>query len=75
MQTQIIEKQAFVFIYSKDGEIQVLNLNLSKLNHESLVKLGWKHTATLDACVWIKHLYTLCKDECNLIDEVKSLTK
>lgn len=68
-----MENQAFVFIYAKDKEIKALNIEDSKRLNDSLIKDGWKHTQTLDACVWIQYLYNDCEDV-DLFDEVKSLS-
>lgn len=69
-----MENQAFVFIYAKDKEIKVLNIEDSKRLNDSLIKDGWKHTQTIDACVWIQYLHNNCEDV-DLFDEVKSLSK
>jgi hypothetical protein len=65
-------KQAFVFIYAKDKKIKVLSFEESKRLHNKLLKEGWKHTSTLDACMWIQFLYNNCEN-LDLLDEVKSL--
>ena len=67
-------EHVFVFIYAKDKEIKVLNIEESKRLNDSLISEGWKHTQTLDACVWIQHLHNNCEDV-DLLDEVKSLSK
>ena len=66
--------QAFVFIYAKDKEIKVLNIEESKRLNDSLISEGWKHTLTLDACVWIQYLHNDCEDV-DLFNEVKFLSK
>ena len=67
-------KQVFVFIYAKGKEIKVLNIKESKRLNDSLIKEGWKHTQTLEACVWIQFLHNDCA-LVDLFDEVKSLSK
>ena len=67
-------EQVFVFIYAKDKEIKVLNIEESKRLNDSLISEGWKHTHTLDACGWIQYLHNDCEDV-DLFDEVKSLSK
>ena len=67
-------EQVFVFIYAKDKEIKVLNIEESKRLNDSLISDGWKHTHTLDACVWIQYLHNDCEDV-DLFNEVKSLSK
>jgi len=67
-------EQVFVFIYAKGKEIKVLNIEESKRLDSELKSDGWKHTQTLDACVWIQYLHNNCEDV-DLFDEVKSLSK
>lgn len=67
-------EQVFVFIYAKDKEIKVLNIEESKRLNDSLISEGWKHTHTLEACGWIQYLHNDCEDV-DLFDEVKSLSK
>jgi hypothetical protein len=67
-------EQVFVFIYAKGKEIKALNIEESKSLNDSLINEGWKHTQTLDACVWIQYLHNDCEDV-DLFDEVKSLSK
>ena len=67
-------KQVFVFIYAKDKVIKALNIEESKWLNDSLISEGWKHTQTLDACVWIQYLHNDCEDV-YLFNEVKSLSK
>jgi hypothetical protein len=64
----------FVFIYAKGKEIKVLNIEESKRLNVELKSNGWKHTQTLDACVWIQYLHNNCEGV-DLFDEVKSLSK
>ncbi len=66
-------EQVFVFIYAKDKVIKALNIEESKRLNDELLKEGWKHTQTLDACVWIQYLHNDCEDV-DLFDEVKSLS-
>jgi hypothetical protein len=63
-------EQVFVFIYAKGKEIKALNIEESKRLNDSLINEGWKHTKTIDACVWIQYLCNDCED---LGDEVRSM--
>ena len=65
-------EQIFVFIYAKDKKIRALNVEGVKRLNDSLIKEGWKHTQTLDACAWIQFLHNDCED---LFDQVKYLSK
>ena len=60
-----------VFIYSKSGKIQALDLE--DKNHDKLLKNGWKHTATLNPTVFISNLINCSEIErSNIISELKS---
>lgn len=42
-----------IFIFAKEGKVRALNINDAmelKLNEK-----GWKHTATVEATVWIEY--------------------
>lgn len=45
-----------VFVYHKDGQIKVFDLETSGLENNSLIRNGWEHTATLDSCAFIEYL-------------------
>lgn len=47
-------EQVFVFVYARGGERKVLSMNDSKRLHNKLLTDGWKHTATLEACAYIR---------------------
>lgn len=63
--------QLFVFIYAKDSKIKALNHEDAQMLHNELIKDGWVHTETLDACAYIESLHNDCKD---IAGEVKSLS-
>lgn len=63
-------EKVFIFIYAKENEIKALNIEESKRLNDFLIKEGWKHTQTLDACVWIQYLCNECED---LGDEIMSM--
>lgn len=67
-------EQSFVFVFAKDGKIKAINTEVAKRLQDELVKDGWIHTQTLDACVYIQYLHNDCK-EADLINEMKSLTR
>jgi len=67
-------KEVFVFVYAKGEKIKVLSIEESKRLNDYLIKNGWKHTQTLDACIWIQFLHNDCENV-DLFDEVKSLSK
>ena len=66
-----MEHKAIIFIYSKGKEIKVLNINDSKRFNDKLIKDGWTHTQTLDACKWVEYLFNDCD---NITEEIKSLS-
>jgi hypothetical protein len=51
-----------IFIYAKDGKVKALNIEDAKAQAESLIKDGWKHTATINPCIWIEYLCNSCYD-------------
>ena len=67
-------KEVFVFVYAKGEKIKVLSIEESKRLNDYLIKNGWKHTQTLNACIWIQFLHNDCENV-DLFDEVKSLSK
>jgi len=48
-----------VFIYKKDKEVKVLDIEKSKLKHENLIKDGFKHIVTLKASAWLNMILNL----------------
>jgi len=67
-------ENVFVFIYAKNKEIKVLNIEESIRLDDSLKNEGWEHTSTLNACAWIQYLHNDCEDV-DIHEEVKSLSK
>jgi hypothetical protein len=53
---------SIVFVYYKEDKIKVLTLEQSKDKHEQIISEGWIHTATLDSCVYIEHLFNNNED-------------
>lgn len=68
-----IKMNNLVFVYSKDNQIKVLGLEKSRELNKALLSDGWKHTQTIDPCVWIEYLHNKCED-IDIVDEVKSLS-
>lgn len=46
-----------VFVYIKNDKVKVLGLDEAKTQDSILKEQGWKHTSTLDPCVFIEHVY------------------
>lgn len=67
-----MKTQTFLFIYSRKGEVKVLNLNDATVFEQSKERKKWKHTATIDPCVFIENLCNRCPDE-QIIDEINEL--
>lgn len=63
-----------VFVYHKNDEIKVLDLETAKKLNDKLLKEEWNHTATLDPCAWIECLFNLSEDT-DIIAEVRGLSK
>ncbi len=66
--------QSFVIVYAKNGKIKALNIEESIRLQDELIKDGWVHTESLDACCYIQYLHNDC-EEVDLIDKIKSLSK
>lgn len=64
----------FIFIYAKEKEIKVLNNTDAIKQKDELILDGWKHTCTLDPCIWIGYLHNVC-EAVDLYDEVSSLSR
>jgi hypothetical protein len=60
----------FVFIYVKDNKVKVFDLETSKELHDSMIKQGYKHIATLDPCKWIEFIINQDQDK-DIISEVR----
>jgi hypothetical protein len=43
-----------VFAYYKNGDYKCLELTDSLKNHDRLIENGWKHTATINAAIWLE---------------------
>ena len=63
----------FVFVYSKDLKIKVLNLENSQKEHDLLIEQGWVHTSTLDPCVFLEFICNNCDGD-DFINEMHELT-
>jgi hypothetical protein len=64
----------FVYHNKERNKTKVLNHQKAEEKNKQLIANGWKHTATLDACVWIEHLCNNC-EEVDLVSEIKDLKK
>ena len=51
-----------VFIYYKQNKIKALGIADAQNNNALLIHDGWKHTATLDACIFIEKLFNDSED-------------
>jgi uncharacterized protein YcaQ len=60
-----------LFIYAKDGEITVKDLDNSLWKHDDIIKQGWTHTATINPSLFIQYLH----NECNAEEMVKEITE
>jgi hypothetical protein len=48
--------EKIVFVYSKNDKIRALSLSEAQEQRDFLLKDGYKHTATIDPCLWIENL-------------------
>ena len=61
-----------LFVYAKDDKIKVLNTEVAIDSNDRLLKQGWKHTATIDACRWLENIYNDLDEE-DAITEIRQL--
>lgn len=62
-----------LFIYSKNGEIKVLNIEQAKAQHNQLTMNKWEHVKTLNPCVFLEYLFE--KDDSEIIKSIRMLDK
>ena len=48
--------ESFLFVYRKDGEVKALTLETAKIEQAGLFASGWKHTDTLNGCVYVERM-------------------
>lgn len=63
-----------VFVYAKDGKIKVRHIEQANAEFKTIVSDGWKHTATLDAAMFIENLLNVEVPNGTAISELKKLT-
>lgn len=63
---------SIVYVYFKDGKIKTLDIGHGKSDHEKMLNEGWKHTATVNASVFIEELFNNVPDS-ELRKSVQSL--
>ena len=68
------QSRAIVYVFAKDNEIMVLDTTNARALHAHLIEGGWKHTQTIDACLYIKNLYNK-RCEIDLVQELNDLTE
>ena len=60
------------FVYAKNKQIKVLTLEEADVKGKELMAFGWKHTATIDPCMFIEHLHNRSE---NINGDVMELSK
>ena len=68
------QSRTIVYVYAKDGKIMVLDTENSKALHPHLIEGGWKHTQTIDACLFIEKFYNKRYD-IDFVQELNDLTE
>lgn len=48
--------EVYIFIFAKDGKIKAFGAKEANNQHVELIKKGWVHVATIDACTWIEFI-------------------
>ena len=62
-----------VFIYIKDGMFQCLNEYQHKQADYVLLERGWKHSATIDASLWLESF--LNRGETGRFERIEEISK
>lgn len=60
-----------VFVYRRDKEVRVLQMNSAILMDQTLKESGWEHTATIDSVGFIRWLLSAHPDE--VADEIREI--
>lgn len=61
---------ALIFVYKKNKKIKVLSFISAKINHDDLIKKGWEHIASINACIWAEMLLN-AKNPIEMINELR----
>ena len=62
----------FAFVYAKDGQYKVFNLDEQMKYADYLKTNGWKHLKTVDALQWIEALIQhQTNDQLDMINDLK----
>ncbi len=64
--------KTFIFIYSRKGEVKVLNSYDSTIFEQTKERKKRKLTATIDPCIFIENLCNRCTDG-QIIEEIMEL--
>ena len=67
-----MKTQTFLFIYSRKGEVKVLNSYDNAIFEQTKEFKKWKQTAIIDPCLFIENLCNRCTSE-QIIDEINEL--
>ena len=67
-----MQTQTFLFIYSRKGQVKVLNSYNNAIFEQTKEFKKWKHTATIEPCVFIENICNRCTNK-EIIDEINEL--
>ena len=67
-----MKTQTFLFIYSRKGEVKVLNSYDNAIFEQTKEFKKWKHTATIEPCVFIENICNRCTNK-EIIDGINEL--
>lgn len=62
-----------VFVYVRDGRYLCLNTDESLGSHDGYISKGWKHSATIDASIWLESY--LNRGETGRIELIEEIIK
>jgi hypothetical protein len=49
-----------IYVYANSNGIKCLGQSEAEAKHNELIDSGYKHTATMDACMLLEYLYNRC---------------
>ena len=67
------DTRLFLFVYAKDGKVRVLTHDEACGNEVRMKQDGWKHTATITAREWIRHIANSPEYSGRNIDELRGI--
>jgi hypothetical protein len=67
----MININEFLFVYAKKGGVRCLGVEDARNNHDSLIIAQYKHTATINAALWIEAMCSGKYVPSDMLDELQ----